>query len=70
MPPSTTSVQCFHSPAGQFLGIALVQVGLEVDAEKIRRAYSGEKIDGGTVPSSESRPQNAKPPPLLVHLSD
>lgn len=36
----------FHGSNGQFLGLALVQVAHEVDAERIRREYSGQTIDG------------------------
>jgi hypothetical protein len=46
LPASSTSVKCMFSAEGAFLGIALVQVGNEVDAERIRREYSGQIIDG------------------------
>jgi hypothetical protein len=39
-------VTAFHGSNGQFLGLALVQVAHEVDAERIRREYSGQTIDG------------------------
>ncbi|RXK40390.1 hypothetical protein M231_02373 [Tremella mesenterica] len=43
--PTTTSVRNLHNPLGQFLGLAIVQVHNELDAEKIRREYSGQIID-------------------------
>jgi len=39
-------VKCMYSQKGEFLGLALVQVGSEADAERIRRQYSGQIIDG------------------------
>lgn len=57
LPAPTTSVRCLHAPAGTFLGLALVQVGNEMDAERIRREYSGQIID-----ASES----AAPPSLSM----
>ncbi len=44
--PATTQVKCMYSQKGEFLGLALVQVGSEADAERIRRQYSGQIIDG------------------------
>ena len=51
LPATTTQVKCFHSSTGQFLGYALVQVGHEVDAERLRLEYSGQIIDGSESPS-------------------
>jgi hypothetical protein len=39
-------VTALHNSAGAFLGTFLVQVGSETDAEKVRRHYSGQIIDG------------------------
>lgn len=46
LPSASTQVKYFHSPTGQALGIAWIQVGSEADAERIRREYSGQVIDG------------------------
>lgn len=43
---STTTVRAFFGSNGQSLGTALIQVGNETDAERIRREYSGQTIDG------------------------
>ncbi|KAK8853324.1 hypothetical protein IAR55_004028 [Kwoniella newhampshirensis] len=45
LPPVTTSVECFYSVEGRFKGTALVYVASDIDAERIRREYSGQQID-------------------------
>lgn len=45
LPASTTSVKSFYSQDEAPLGMALVAVGNEQDAERIRREYSGQLID-------------------------
>ncbi|WWD19755.1 hypothetical protein CI109_104219 [Kwoniella shandongensis] len=42
--PITTSVTCFCGPDGRFIGVALVYVASDIDAEKIRREYSAYTI--------------------------
>ena len=43
---NTSSVQCFYADDGTPLGMALMQVSNEDDAERLRRGYSGNTIDG------------------------
>ncbi|WOO77184.1 uncharacterized protein LOC62_01G000771 [Vanrija pseudolonga] len=44
--PSSVIVTALHNAAGQFLGTFLVEVGSEADAERVRRQYGGQIIDG------------------------
>lgn len=48
LPATSTSVKSFHSPTGSFLGLALVTVANETDAERLRREYSGQTIDASS----------------------
>jgi len=40
------AVTALYNSQGVFLGTFLVQVGTDADAEKVRRHYSGQIIDG------------------------
>jgi hypothetical protein len=43
--PATTVVKCLFASNGQSLGLAIIEVVGEADAESIRKQYSGESID-------------------------
>jgi hypothetical protein len=43
--PATTVVKCLFDSNGQSLGLAIIEVAGEADAESIRKQYSGESID-------------------------
>lgn len=44
--PSSVAVTALHNGKGVFLGTFLVEVGTDVDAERVRKQFSGQLIDG------------------------
>lgn len=46
LPPSSVAVTALHNAKGTFLGTFLVEVGTDADAERVRKQFSGQLIDG------------------------
>lgn len=44
--PYSVAVTALHNGKGVFLGTFLVEVGTDVDAERVRKQFSGQLIDG------------------------
>lgn len=46
IPPESIKMTRYYTDDRRFTGTVLIEVGNEVDAERIRRQFSGETIDG------------------------
>ncbi|KLT41520.1 hypothetical protein CC85DRAFT_120131 [Cutaneotrichosporon oleaginosum] len=72
LPASSVAVTALYNQHGTFLGTFLVEVGSDGEAERVRRQFSGQVIDGShtlavhhVLPSTAEHP-SAAPPRALI----